>query len=323
MLLVVVAAWHFLRPAKRDLRALYVDRLIHRAAKADTNAVAQLRRFGSDDLPALCRIITTPKPLAWELRLNAWLGNVPVQLRGLFPDTALPEAKATQARLVVTAMEDWGPHFATVVRAEASAPTTDSRANYGGVMYKASRRTIEDPARHSDPETIAAFVAGLTNGHPWNRVHCVFALAAIGPTASNAAPALRLRLKDGSRTLAQHAAEALWRITGDRREALETLLASVGSRDNEVQKAIRLDLGHIAPRVVAGCPSCAALIADNLAVHRPTIAVPPYGGPGGPMAWAYLSLLESDADLDVAAAAKAARARMRAEALRQGVPVPE
>ena len=128
---------------------------------------------------------------------------------------------------------------------------------------------------------------------------------------------------DGSRTLAQHAAEALWRITANRREALETLLASIGSKDDEVQKAIRLDLRHIAPRVAEDYPFRPALIADNPAVHRATIAVPPYSGPGGPMAWAYLRSLESDKDPDIAAAAKAALAKMRVEGLRQGVSVPD
>jgi hypothetical protein len=221
-------------------------------------------------------------------------------------------------------MNDWGPHFAAVVRAEAAAPTTDRLSDYGGVMQRASQRTHKNPALHSDPETVAAFAAGLTNREAWNRVHCILALTAIGPAASNAVPALRLRLNDGSRTLAQHAATALWRITDDRRGALETLLASLGSTDAEVQKAIRWDLGRIAPRAAANCPGHRELLADNAETNRRRpVAVPPYGGPGGPKAWAYLSSLESDPDPDVGAAAKAALARMRKEGLKHGVLVPE
>jgi hypothetical protein len=322
-LLTVAAVSIFLQPIPQSFRSFSIYILIHRAANGNPDAVEDIRHLGPSDLPVLCRIIATSTPWSWEVRLEALRQNVPERFRGFIPNVPLAMATAAQARFAVTAMNDWGPHFAAVVRAEASAITADPQASYGGVISTASRRTIQDPTRHADPETVAAFIGGLTNTESWNRVHCVFALAAIGPTATSAVPALRLRLNDRSRTVAQHAAEALWRITGDRRNALETLLASLGSKDDEVQKAIRLDLGRIAPQVAADCPSRSVLIADNIAVDRPTRAVPAVCGPGGPITWAYLRMLESDSDPDVAAAAQAARARMRDEGLWQGVLVPE
>lgn len=292
-----------------DARRIHVGQLVQRAANRDATAVAELRQCRLEDLPELCRIIAAGRRTPWDLQAEIWRDRFPKPLRGVFPDHSLREAKAMQARNAVGSIPEWGTGFVAVIRADCSSPAADSARR--PLMQLAASAVRKDPIQHSNPETVAAFIAGLTNSSPWTRVFSVFALASIGPAASNAAPSLRSRFNDAGRTVGQHAAFAVWQTTGERLQPLEVLFSSLGSAEIETLKATVRNIHQIAPSAARELPSERALLADNPNVRASRRNLPYHGGPGGPRARRYLEQCQSSPDVDVAAAAKAALIRLR------------
>lgn len=289
---------------------------VRRAAQGDTNAMNALRRFGTDDLPTLCRMATNSASGPLERRIASWGDRLPKPFRQFLPDPSLKAREAMYAVQAVVAVDDWGPHFARVVRTGCDDPMASA------FVADAGRRILRSPSAHAAPDVVAALAAGLTNASPWTQYHAVAALGLLGPGASNALPALRRRMSGGGRTVAQHAAHAIWRIAGERREPLETLLASVGSWDEEVLKTTRMRLRAMAPKAADAMPADRVLLRDNPRAARTPQGFPSLCGAGGPEARRFVTSLETSPDADLAEAAKAAHARLDRAARAAGI-VPE
>lgn len=249
-----------------------------------------------------------------------WRQRMPPWLQRQVPDPVLKMAAARKASAAIVAVGDWGDSFPEVVRTACDIRAAGAREIWCPIISTAATRVGRDPERpsHSNSNTIAAFAAGLTNGSPWIRVDCVRALAGLDPAAKDALPALRGRLHDPGRTVAQHAAHAVWRISGERRDALELLLLSLSSWEIETLKSATDRLRQIAPTASAGMPTPQALMEQQPRDVRTYHHLPYYCGPGGDRLLQYLTRLESnpnpDADADLASAAKAAHDRLRLSA---------
>lgn len=288
---------------------------IRAAANGDAEAASKLKQLDASALPELYRFLTNSRLSALERQVVDWRQRLPTWLQRQVPDPNLKLAAARKAAAAVVAIGDWGDSFPEVVRTACDLRAADAREVWCPIISTAATRVARDPGRHSNSNIIAAFAEGLTNGSPWIRVDCVRALASLGPAAKDALPALRGRLRDPGRTVAQHAAHAVWRISGERRDALELLLLSLSSWDIETLKAATGRLAQIAPAASAGMPTPQALMEQQPRDHRNYQHLPYYCGPGGERLLKYLGRLESNpdalADADLASAAKAAHARLR------------
>jgi len=298
------------RPSPGDTRLAAIQSTIAWAARGDSNALEQLRRMAPADIPELCQLIVPTDPTPFERKISQWRGRTPALLRRLLPDPATKERESALARRAMISIREWGPHLATAVRAECAGSSSGNLSDSYGILGSAAYRIAQAPAQYSDPDTIAALIGGVTNSSPWIRLYSVQALGSIGPLASNALPVLRRRRKDSGRTVAQHVAHAIFRISGHRREALDILFSSLGATDIEVLKAAVANLARICPGVAEKLPSTTDLLADN-AHHGQSVRDLPGGGePGGPLVRNYLGSLASDADPEIAAAAEQAVRRL-------------
>ena len=262
------------------------------------------------DIPRLCQLFVPADPTPFERRISQWRDRAPAPLRRLLPDQATKERESALARRAVVSIQEWGPHLATAVRADCAGSSSGNLSDSYGILGSAAYRIAKAPEKYSDPDSIAALTGGVTNSSPWIRLYSVQALGSIGPLASNALPVLRGRRKDSGRTVAQHVAHAIFRITGNRREALDILFCSLGATDTEVLKAAVANLARICPGVVEKLPSTADLLADNAHPGQPVRDLPGGGAPGGALVRSCLEALASDADPEIAAAADRAVRRL-------------
>lgn len=307
---ITAAGWQYFRTSPEDARLAAIQSTVAWAARGDSNALEQLHRMTSADIPGLCQLIVPTDPTPFERRISQWRGLVPAALRRILPDPATKERESALARRAVVSIREWGSHLATAVRAECAGSSSGNLSDSYGILGSAAYRIAQTPAQYSDPDTIAALVVGVTNSSPWIRLYSVQALGSIGPLASNALPVLRRRRKDSGRTVSQHVAHAIFRISGHRREALDILFSSLGATDIEVLKAAVANLARICPGVAEKLPSTMDLLANNADHGQPVRGLPGGGEPGGPMARSYLESLASDADPEIATAAEQAVRRL-------------
>jgi HEAT repeat protein len=96
----------------------------------------------------------------------------------------------------------------------------------------------------------------------------VQALGEMGPAAAPALPQLRKLLKPkprgaGDWSMAIRAAEAVWKITGDAKEALPVLVAALGDFDQGVRGQALEVLAAMGPAAQEACPAVEKLVGDE------------------------------------------------------------
>jgi HEAT repeat protein len=114
-----------------------------------------------------------------------------------------------------------------------------------------------------------ALTRALKDPEPVIKQAAALALASIGPPAGAAAPTLRLLLRDEDKALRLHAAAALWRVTGDAKEALAALRPAL-TDEPRVQAVAVEKLGTMGPAARELLPDLVAMYReeDNVTMRR-------------------------------------------------------
>ncbi len=292
----------------------------------DTNAPVVLQRLESSHLPELCSLARRDATTI-EWAAYRWQGHLPIPMRVLVPDPTFRRACADVALNTLARDPDWGGHSVEILRTALDAPPSPTRSDYDAhvrVFDSLDRRWRHNPdelARTllTDPGLVTVLGSALTNQNPWIQYHAVHALDCIGPGASNAVPLLRTRYHSGGRTVAQHAAHAVWHLSGERREPLTILLASLGSWDKDVLTWTLRYLVEMAPESKRFLPEWQELAGDNLkSPGGVSFGLPARCGAGGPVVLGLLDRMQGCQDAELAEAAKEAAARIRQRRMARG-----
>jgi HEAT repeat protein len=129
------------------------------------------------------------------------------------------------------------------------------------------RLTAAGALLYLDPgnkDALAVFAQALDDPNYVNRGNAAEMIGSAGPAARDLAPALRKLLKDSSAHVRAVAAGALWRVTGDPKEALPVLLAVLKEGDPAYTRANAASrLGQMGRQAKAALPALLAAYASG------------------------------------------------------------
>ncbi|HRI16846.1 MAG TPA: hypothetical protein PLX89_27970, partial [Verrucomicrobiota bacterium] len=198
----------------------------------DPRPTEVLTNAGSEWIPQLCRYAAGQPGFLERSARNVVSGRVPWLDSWLNRQSDQRTAASQSALKALAENPAWTNHIPEVLRASCrGAALIDDGARYFGVF---SGRVSGRSRLPDTPETVNALTEAAASRSPWVQYYSICALGRIGPSASNALPVIKDRLHARGRTVAQHAAHALWRISGERREPLRVLVSGLNSPERDV-----------------------------------------------------------------------------------------
>jgi hypothetical protein len=300
---------------KPEIRGRTVEHWLWAAAvEKDAKALELLDEIGDEHLPELCRLVTPTDTSfrRWSETLWKW---APVPLRRWLPDPAWRIERLRVVARVLGQNPRWDGDLSAKIRVANQVARCGSGRDedYAArILVSVGDQIHRDPSRFGGTDIIRALSNCVTNRSPWVQFHSVHALDHLGPCASDSVPVLRSRYAAGGRTVAQHAAHAVWRITGERQEPLTVLLVSLTSSDKDVLSWTLGYLGELAPQTRSRLPARTVLLSENHGhVGGGSRRLPGTCGLAGPVTCAFLRELAQDPDAELAAAARQAGERVR------------
>lgn len=290
-----------------------LDHWINAAAGGSNDARAVLEKLEPKYIPALCRrTAILPLERFWE-RLAT---KIPPFHR-LVPDQSKLTWRQTAVLGALRQNTNWGEHTATILKTACAVPNNgfSGRAEYeaSSLVATASFRVRRDPDRLRTSGIITEFGSALTNRSLSVQYGAICALGNFGQTTDNWLPEIRKKYDSYGRTLAQHAARATWRISGERQEPLTILLLGLTSKEHDVYNWTTTYLEEMAPGSLPPIPPQKVLAEDNPEVRggRKLRGLPASSGPGGPLAHRIIEQLQKSEDIELAEAAVEAARRLR------------
>lgn len=309
---IVVVLVNYPGPPVRQIDGRPVEHWIRAAASGkEPAAELVLQRADPECLPDLARWAGDPRS-ALDRAIRNWRPRLPGMFQTQLPDSRWRDACTLVSLRALARHTNWGTHAALILREVATTGVSVGETERASVFDAMHRRVRRDPGLLTDTNLMAAVIGGVTNRNPWIQYHSIAMLGLAGPRAISALPVVRWRLSATGRTIAQHAAGTVWRISGERREPLVVLLLSLTSRDQPTLDWAHRYLFEMAPETQQSLPGWKALMADNppTAGTPRRALLPSNAGPGGPVVHQILEKLSTSKDADLAAAAQEALERL-------------
>jgi hypothetical protein len=204
------------------------------AVAGSNDARAVLERLDPKHIPTFCR---RARISPYHETLERWARKIPALSR-FVPDRAKFNERQAVILNALRINADWGDHTAEVLRTVCAVPNHYILGNTGEAAERlvttASYRVRRDLEKYRTGGMIAEFGNALTNRSSWVQYNAICTLGNFGESASNWLPLLKKRYDSHGRTLALHAARAVWRISGEREEPLTILLLGFTSKQHDV-----------------------------------------------------------------------------------------
>lgn len=282
------------------------------AMAGSNDARGVLERLDPKHIPTFCR---RAQVSPYQKTLERWAGKVPALSR-FIPDRARFNERQAVILNALRINPDWGDHTAEILRTACAVPNQSIFGRAGEAAERlvttASYRVRRDLEKYRTAGILEEFGSALTNRSSWVQYNAICTLGNFGQSASNWLPVLKKRYDSHGRTLAQHAARAVWRISGEREEPLAILLLGFTSKQHDVYNWTRYYLGEMASNSLPSIPVQKVLAEDNPEVpgRRKLPGLPAACGPGGPLAHRIIEQLQKSEDIELAEAAVEAARRL-------------
>lgn len=304
-----------LKRSSRQFEGRSIQQWVRVAASGKDPAAEQvLRRVDPECLPELAKWAGDHRSAIAQI-IRKWWPKIPRPVQSILPDPGVRDACTRVSLIALARHTNWGPHTALILRSAvgpaAAVGGASSDTERIAVFDAMHRRVRRDPAALADTNCIAVVALGAMHRNPWIQYHSLVMLGIAGPGATSALPVVKARMTAKGRTIAQHAAGTVWRISGERREPMVLLLVSLASRDQPTLDWAHRYLYEMAPETLPLLPGWKVLMTDN---PPPTVAtrwlLPFPCGPGGPLLIRTLEKLTEAKDADLAAASREALDRL-------------